>query len=60
MKVMRTKLSFVLLKSVLVSLRGARGKKGKLPITPIAYTSFNLVPEGLSKESLYPQRLSDM
>ena len=56
--VMRTKLSFAMLRSVLISVRGVRGKKCKIPITPISCTSFNLVPEGMSY--MAPHRLSDM
>ena len=60
LNVMRTKLSFAMLKSVLVSVRGARGKKVTTPVTPISCTSFNMVPEGLGNQSMFPSRLGDM
>ena len=47
LSLMRTKLSFALLKSVLVSIRGARGKTTRSAVTPLSCVSFNLVPEGL-------------
>ena len=50
---MRTKLSFALLKSVLVSVRGSRGKsplKREIPISDIA---FNLIPDGLRRDSSF-------
>ena len=43
--VMRTKLSFAMLKSVLISVRGSRGKGRRGPETPLSCLSFNLVPE---------------
>ena len=55
LSMMRTKLSFALLKSVLVSVRGVRGKSNRCPVTPLSCVSFNLVPEGLSYVS--PNRL---
>ena len=39
----RTRLRFCLLKSVLVSLRGVRGKFRKEGITPVSNLSFNLI-----------------
>ena len=45
MNVMRTKLSFAMLKSVLISVRGSRGKGRRAPETPLSCLSFNLVPE---------------
>ncbi len=42
---MRTKLSFALLKSVLISIRGNRGKSQRAPETPVSCVSFNLIPE---------------
>ena len=39
----RTRLRFCLLKSILLSLRGVRGKKMKENITPISNLSFNLI-----------------
>ena len=40
---LRTRLRFCLLKSVLTSIRGVRGKWGKENITPISSLSFNLI-----------------
>ena len=54
MNLMRVKLSFALLKSVLVSVRGSRGRSPKVPELPLSCISFNLVPEGLS---FVPNRL---
>ena len=59
MSVMRTKLSFAMLRSVLISVRGVRGKRTSTHVTPISCTSFNMVPEGLGCESFIPKRLSD-
>ena len=43
---MRTaKVSFATLRSVLISVRGSRGKSGKVSETPLSYVSFNLIPE---------------
>lgn len=39
----RTRLRFCLLKSVLISLRGVRGKNLKEKITPVSNLSFNLI-----------------
>ena len=39
----RTRLRFCLLKSVLISLRGVRGKTRKERITPVSNLSFNLI-----------------
>ncbi len=47
---MRTKLSFTMLRSVLVSVRGTKGKS-KPTETPLAYVSYNLIPEMRSYES---------
>ena len=47
---MRTKLSFTLLKSVLVSVRGSRGRSPRVQELQISNVSFNLVPDGLSYE----------
>ena len=44
---MRTKLSFALQKSVIVSIRGARGKTNGSAVTPLSCVSVNLVPKGL-------------
>ena len=59
MSVMRTKLSFAMLRSVLISVRGVRGKQCKIPVSPISCTAFNMVPEGLSSESLIPRKLNE-
>ena len=42
----RTRLRFCLLKSVLVSLRGVRGKSTKEKISPISSLSYNLIDFG--------------
>ena len=49
MGTMRTKLAFSLLKSVLVSLRGHKGKRNYAPATPISCLSFNLIPGGIKE-----------
>ncbi len=41
---MRTKLCFSMLKSVLISIRGARGKRTRTPEVPLSCVSFNLIP----------------
>ena len=43
--IMRTKLVFSLLKSVLVPLRGHEGKRNHAQTAPISCLSFNLIPE---------------
>lgn len=48
---MRTRVRFSLLRSVLVSIRGERGKQQTAP-KPFASTSFNLIPDALGYESL--------
>ena len=48
---MRTKISFSMLKSVLISLRGARGKRRQARETPLSCVSFNLIPDMKSYES---------
>ena len=48
---MRTKLTFAMLKSVLISVRGSRGKATKTRETPLSYVSFNLIPEIQQYES---------
>ena len=46
--VMRTKLSFCILKSVLISIRGDKGKRNTSnKEAPISCLSFNLVPESI-------------
>ena len=42
----RTRLRFCLLKSVLVAVRGVRGKTSREEITPISGLSFNLLDNG--------------
>ena len=49
MGTMRTKLAFSLLKSVLVSLRGHKGKRNYAPTTPISCLSLNLIPGGIKE-----------
>ena len=51
MNCMRTKLSFTMLKSVLLSVRGSKGKPSKHAETPLSYVSYNLIPEMKSYES---------
>ena len=46
---MRTKIRFALLRSILVAVRGERGKR-LAPGRPLSLTSFNLVPEALEYE----------
>ncbi len=48
---LRTDLSFTMLRSVLTSVRGARGKKIKGPKTPQTYLSYNLIQERSNYES---------
>ena len=44
---MRTRLEFSLLKSVVVSLRGHKGKMNHAQTTPMPCLSFNFIPEGV-------------
>ena len=46
---MRTRVRFALLRSVLISIRGERGKK--YPARPMASVAFNMVPEAMQYES---------
>ena len=46
---MRTRIRFSLLRSVLVAVRGERGKKAKQP-EPLSSVSFNLVPDAQEYE----------
>ncbi len=48
---LRTKISFAMLKSVLISIRGTRGRTMKNWVTPVSCVSFNLIPEAHSYES---------
>ena len=48
---LRTKISFALLKSVLVSLRGSRGKSSRTREIPVSDISFNLIPDGLRRDA---------
>ncbi len=57
--VMRAKLSFAMLKSVLMSVRGTRGRVNRVPETPVSCLSFNLIPDGLRCGGALPHRLSD-
>ena len=41
----RTKISFAMLKSVLLSLRGVRGRMNKVAESPLQTVSFNLIPD---------------
>ena len=50
MSYMRTRVRFSLLRSVLVAVRGERGKKAD-DTKPLAATSFILIPEALAYES---------
>ena len=47
----RTKIRFALLKSVLISLRGVRGKQKKDSTTPTSAVAFGLIPEKESYEA---------
>ena len=47
----RTRIRFSLLRSVLVAVRGERGKR-QLPSQPISSVSFNMIPEAMSYESV--------
>ena len=51
MNCMRTKLCFTMLRSVLVSVRGSKGKPSRRFETPLSYLSYNLIPEIQSYES---------
>ena len=46
----RLKVRFALLRSVLIAIRGERGRRSK-PAQPIGATSFNMVPEAMQYES---------
>jgi hypothetical protein len=48
---LRTELSFTMLRSVLTSLRGVRGRKINGPKTPQAFLSYNLIQERANYES---------
>ena len=47
----RTRIRFSLLRSVLIAIRGERGKK-QPPSQPLASVSFNMIPEAVSYESV--------
>ena len=47
----RTKIRFALLKSVLISLRGVRGKQKKDSTMPTSAVAFGLIPEKVSYEA---------
>ena len=49
---MRTKLAFSMLRSVLISVRGSRGRKNRTLETPLSYLSFNMIPSAQDYESL--------
>ena len=46
----RTRISFEIMRSVLVAVRGVRGKIRQAKADPIASIAFNLIPEALSYE----------
>ena len=48
---MRTKLCVTMLRSVLVSVRGSKGKPSRRTETPLSYVSHNLIPEMRNYES---------
>ena len=52
----RPKISFALLKSVLVPVGGYRGRSARVPELPISYLSSNLIPEGLTYDSAVPNK----
>ena len=52
---MRTKLSFALLKSVLISVRGSRGRPSHSRELPISAISFNLISDGVSGDYSHPK-----
>ena len=49
---MRTRLNFALLKSVLISVRGSKGKMQRAPETPVSCVSFNMIPEASEYDML--------
>ena len=49
----RTKIRFALLRSVLISLRGVRGKQKKDSTTPTSAVAFGLIPEKESYDQAY-------
>ena len=49
---MRTKLAFSMLRSVLISVRGSRGRKNRTHETPLSCVSFNMIPSAQDYESL--------
>ena len=51
MRAIRTRLRFDMLRSILVTVRGFRGKRPNSSPTPISMLSFNLVPEMRNYES---------
>ena len=51
MRAIRTRLRFDILRSILVAVRGFRGKRSNPSPTPISMISFNLVPEMRNYES---------
>ncbi len=52
MNCMRTKLSYAMLRSTLVSVRGARGKYAKSYQSPLSSISFNLIPQAQDYEPM--------
>ena len=49
---MRTKLCFAMLRSILISIRGSRGKRRQKMETPVSCISFNLIPSTEHYETL--------
>ena len=46
----RTRISFEILRSVLVAVRGVRGKIRQMKVDPISTLAFNLIPQKRSYE----------
>ena len=53
---MRTRISFALLKSALVPVRGYRGRSSRVPELLISCLSFNLISKGLKYNSFVPNK----
>ena len=52
MQHLRTKVRFALLKTILIAVRGVRGKSQRQRTMPLADVSFNLIPEYPCYDSL--------
>ena len=48
---MRTKLRFTILKSVLIGVRGNRGKQNRQYESPLAFLDFGLIPDAFTYEA---------